>query len=347
MSGVDNAEAEKIEEYKMLPYVPTSLGLVSSLSVLFSIVLPQNTNAETARLEIYAIETLTLTDRQFLLGAKDSKPARIGAELRFPPETARVPAVVLIHGSGGVGANVHAWARELNAMGIAVLILDTFTGRRIAQTIADQSQLSSFSMIVDAYKGLELLSHHPGIDSTRIAVMGFSKGGFAALYSSMKRFQRLWGTPGIEFAAYISFYTRCDAPLLDDEIVSDRPIRVFHGSADDYVPVEPTRRYVDRLKRAGKDVQLTVYEGARHAFDNPLYPSVLSLPDAVLTNSCRREEKQPGNIVNLDTGKTFTWKDACVTRGATVGFDPHAREQAMSAVSDFLRAQWNLTSYNS
>jgi len=121
-------------------------------------------------------------------------------------------------------------------------------------------------------------------------------------------------------------------------------VRIFHGSTDDYVPVEPTRRYADRLKQAGKDVQLTVYEGARHAFDNPLYPSVLSLPDAVLTTNCRREEKQPGDIINLDTGKTFTWKDACVTRGATVGFDRRAREQAMKTVSDFLRSQLNLNS---
>ena len=306
--------------------------------------MPQIITANTARLEIYSIETLTLTDHQFLCGAEDGAPARIGAELRLPPGTASVPAVVLIHGSGGVGANVDGWAQALNALGIAALILDTFTGRGISQTITDQSQLSSFSMIVDAYKALELLSRHPRIDRARIAVMGFSKGGFASLYSSMKRFQRLWCAPAIDFAAYISFYTRCDALLLDDEIVSDRPIRIFHGSADDYVPVEPTRRYVERLRRAGKDAQLTVYEGARHAFDNPLYPSVLPLPDAVSTSSCRREEKQPGNIVNLDTGKTFTWKDGCVTRGATVGFDPHARDQAMSVVSDFLRAQWNLTS---
>ena len=328
----------------MLHHYVISVAGTVLLSLFFSIVLPQITSADTARLEIYSIETLTLTDQQFLLGAKDGTPARIGAELRLPAGTGRVPAVVLIHGSGGVGANVDAWAQALNAMGIAALILDTFTGRGISQTITDQSQLSSFSMIVDAYKGLELLSRHPRIDPTRIAVMGFSKGGFASLYSSMKRFQRLWGTPGLEFAAYISFYTRCDAPLLEDENVSDRPIRLFHGSADDYVPVEPTRRYVDRLKHAGKDIQLTVYDGARHAFDNPLYPSVLSLPDAVLTSNCRREEKQPGNIINLDTGKTFTWKDACVTRGATVGFDPHARDQAMKAVSDFLRAQWSLTS---
>jgi dienelactone hydrolase len=328
----------------MFPHTPTALAWATSLSVLFSAVFRRITNAETARLEIFSIDTLTLTDQQFLLGAKDGTPVRIGAELRLPPGTARIPAVVLIHGSGGVGANVDAWAQALNAMGIAAFILDSFTGRGICQTITDQTQLSSFSMIVDAYKGLGLLSRHPRIDPTRIAVLGFSKGGFASLYSSMKRFQRLWGTPGIEFAAYISFYPRCDAPLLDDEIVSDRPIRLFHGSADDYVPVEPTRRYVDRLKRAGKDVQLIVYEGARHAFDNPLYPSVLSLPDAVLTTNCRRAEKQPGNIINLDTRQTFTWKDACVTRGATVGFDPRAREQAIKTVSDFLRAQWNLNS---
>jgi dipeptidyl aminopeptidase/acylaminoacyl peptidase len=61
-------------------------------------------------------------------------------------------------------------------------------------------------------------------------------------------------------------------PLPEDKNVSDRSIRLFHGSADDYVPVEPTRRYVDRLNRAGKDVPLTVYEGARHAFDNPSNP---------------------------------------------------------------------------
>jgi dienelactone hydrolase len=326
----------------MFLHSPTSLSWATSLPVLLSVVLPRITNADTARLEIYSIETLNLTDQQFLLGVKDGTPARIGAELRLPPGTARIPAVVLIHGSGGVGANVDGWAQALNAMGIAALILDTFTGRGISQTITDQSQLSSFSMIVDAYKGLELLSRHPRIDPARIAIMGFSKGGFAALYSSMRRFQHLWGTPGIEFAAYIVFYTRCDAPLLDDEIVSDRPIRVFHGSADDYVPVEPTRCYVDRLKCAGKDVQLIVYEGARHAFDNPLYPPVLSLPDGVVTTNCRKEEKQPGDIINLDTGTTFSWKDACVTRGATVGFDPHARERAVKTVSDLLRAQWNL-----
>ncbi len=326
----------------MLLHHPLSTALVLSLAVLLSTALPQILGAQTARIEIYSLETLTLTDKQFLLGAKDGKPARIGAELRLPPGTARVPAVVLIHGSGGVGANVDGWARELNSSGVAVLVLDTFTGRGITETISDQSRLPSFSMIVDAYKALELLSSHPRIDSSRIAVMGFSKGGFAAMYASMKRFQRLWGPPGLEFAAYIPFYARCDTPFLEDENVSDHPIRFFHGAADDYVPVEPTRQYVDRLRRAGKDVKLTVYEAARHSFDNPLNPPVLFHPEAILAGNCRRAEKQPGEIINLDTGKPFSWSDACVTRGANVGYNPQALMEASKEVKEFLGSLWKL-----
>jgi dienelactone hydrolase len=58
--------------------------------------------------------------------------------------------------------------------------------------------------------------------------------------------------------------------ILEDEIVGDGAIRLFHGSPDDYVPVEPTRHYVDRLKRTGKGVQLTAYEGAHHASTIPV-----------------------------------------------------------------------------
>jgi len=62
----------------------------------------------------------------------------------------------------------------------------------------------------------------------------------------------------------------------------------------------------------------------------------------MVANNCRREEKQPGNVINLDTGKTFSWNDSCVKHGATVGYDPRALEEAIKAVKDFLRTQWKL-----
>jgi dienelactone hydrolase len=291
---------------------------------------------KTARIEIHSIETVTVTDKQFLTGAKNGIPVSIGGELRLPAGPSRVPAVVLVHGSGGVGANVDRWAQVLNEIDVAALLLDCFTGRGIAQTITDQSQLASLAMIMDSYRALDLLSTHARIDASRIAVMGFSKGGFAALYASLDRFRRMHGPVGVEFAAYIPFYPSCSTTFLDDEQVSDRPIRVFHGSADDYVSVEPCRSYVERLRGAGKDVQLTEYAGARHAFDNPLYTKPLSLPDAVIIKQCLRKERPGGEIVNLETGQPFTWSDACVIRGATVGYDPIATAEAIKAVKAFL-----------
>jgi len=111
--------------------------------------------------------------------------------------------VVLVHGSAGAGAGEVQWSQELNQIGVATFLMDCFTGRGIVQTITDQSQLGHLAMIVDAYRALELLSKHAQIDASRIAVMGFSKGGFVALYSSMRRFQRVYGPASSEFAAYI------------------------------------------------------------------------------------------------------------------------------------------------
>jgi len=69
----------------------------------------------------------------------------------------------------------------LNELGVAALAVDSFAGRGIVSTNTDQTQLDRLSMVVDAYRALELLAKHPRIDPTRIAVMGFSRGGQSAL----------------------------------------------------------------------------------------------------------------------------------------------------------------------
>jgi dienelactone hydrolase len=302
---------------------------------LLQIPMTQPAAAQTAHIEIHPINTLTLSDHQFLTGSKRAKAAVIAGELRVPVGPGPFPAVILIHGSGGVGGNVDRWSHEFNAMGIAAFAVDSFTGRGITSTIPDQSQLGSLAMIYDAYRALELLSKNPRIDKSRIALMGFSKGGFATLYASMKRFQGYYAPAGVQFAAYLPFYPRCDISLLEDEQLVERPIRLFHGEADDWVPVEPTRHYVERLRQAGYDVQLTTYPDTRHAFDNPVYPPVFSFSDAELSTKCRLAERG-GYIMNLDTGKPFTHKDACITRGATVGYHAQSATQALQSVKAFL-----------
>jgi dienelactone hydrolase len=295
------------------------------------------------RTEIHPIATQTLSGADFLNGKQDAPRAMIGGELRIPTfGNNRLPAVVLVHGSGGVGSNVVEWAAELNRLGVAVFILDTFTGRGITSTVADQTLLSSLAMLYDSYRALELLAKHPRIDPERIAIMGFSKGAVAALYSSMTRFHEFYGPKGVQFAAHLAFYAPCNVAYIDDTKLAAKPIRLFHGIADDYVPVAPCRDYAARLKRAGVDVVLHEYPDAHHGFDASALRAPVRLAQAITARKCRLAEEPRAALINSDTGKPFDMGDSCLERGTTVAHNAEATASARRDVGAFLKALFKL-----
>jgi dienelactone hydrolase len=134
----------------------------------------------------------------------------------------------------------------------------------------NQALLGRLNLILDIYRALEILAKHPRVDPARIALMGFSRGGQATLYASLKRFHQLWNRSGVEFAAYLPFYPDCMTTFRSETDVVDRPIRIFGGALDDYNPIAVCKPYVTRLRAAGRDVELTEYPNAPHSFDNPL-----------------------------------------------------------------------------
>src|SRR5262245_30669919 len=277
------------------------------------------------------LQTTTPTIPEFLQGVRSAATSLIWGDLELPSGQAeRIPAVVLVHGSGGVTPREDRWADELSRAGAATFVLDSFTGRGITFTAADQSQLSSLAMAGDAYRALELLATHPRIDPSRIAVMGFSKGGVVALYSAMTRFQRLHGPAGVRFALHIPFYAGCVYAFVGDEAVTDRPIRLFHGTADDLAPIAPCRAYIERLQKAGADAQITEYAGASHQFDRPGPPR--RNPNEQNFSHCFLEERPEGQLVSRDTGQPLSLTDPCVVRGGSFGFDPAAYAAALRAV---------------
>ena len=307
------------------------LGAVFSTSSVY---------AQIARLELHAFQTQTPTEQEFLTGKKDAEPAMISGELRIPRAgTDRLPAVVLLHGSGGLSSLQDNWAREFSTIPVATFIVDSFTGRGVTGTQNDQDQLSRWVMIGDAYRALELLAKHPRIDSARVVVMGFSRGGGAAHYSALKRFAAMHGPAGgFGFAGYIGLYPTCNRVFIDGLDVAEKPIRIFHGAADDYVPAAGCRGYVERLQKAGKDITLTEYPGAHHVFDNPALKSPVKLPQAQTTRRCPLLEEAPdGRIVNSQTKQPFTYaSDPCVERGTTVAYDPQAHAEVVKAIKEFL-----------
>ena len=296
-----------------------------------------------ARTELHSIPSVTISDEQFLKGDSAGKPVVVSGVLRIAQGAGRLPAVVLIHGSGGMGPNIDFWSRELNAMGISTFALDGFTGRGFASVNTDQALLGRLNMIVDAYGMLDVLAKHPRVDASRIVLMGFSRGGQAALFAAMKRSHELWNKSGAEFAAYVPFYPDCMTTYRADTEVVARPIRIYHGTPDDYNPVAPCKAYVTRLTAAKRDVKLTEYANAPHGFDNPLgSPTPSVAKDAQTVRRCAIREDAAGKLINAATGQPFTYKDACVERNPHVGYDLAAAAGARQEVGAFLTTLFKL-----
>src|SRR5258708_636091 len=94
-----------------------------------------------ARIELHPIQTLTLSDQQFLTGDSNSTPVTLGGEFRIAQGSGRLPVVVLMHGSGGIGPNVDFWANKLNGIGVSTFIIDGFSGRGLTAVNTNQALL--------------------------------------------------------------------------------------------------------------------------------------------------------------------------------------------------------------
>src|SRR3954467_921362 len=100
-------------------------SIVRAISTAALAVAPALCLAQIVRLEVYPIQSVTMTDQEFLNGRKDAKPVMLAGQLKIPrPGSERLPAVVLLHGWGGVGANLLDWENDLNQRGIATFVLD-------------------------------------------------------------------------------------------------------------------------------------------------------------------------------------------------------------------------------
>jgi dienelactone hydrolase len=292
-----------------------------------------------SRTELYAIPSVTISDQQFLTGDANGKPVTVAGEFRVAQGAGRLPVVVMMHGSGGVNGTSEAWVHQFNSMGISTFVIDGFSGRGITATSTNQALLGRLNLIVDIYHALDILAKHPRVDPNRIVLMGFSRGGQAALYASESRFQKLWNKSGLQFAAYIPFYPDCSTTYVDDTEIVDRPIRIFHGTPDDYNPVASCKAFVERLKEAKRDVVLTEYADSPHGFDSGLLGVNTNYvaAGAQSVRHCHIKEGEGGLLMNADTQAPFSYKDECVELGPHVGGNPDTAEDARKAVVEFLQ----------
>src|SRR5438093_12222619 len=78
-----------------------------------------------ARVELHPMQTLTLSDEQFLSGdTAGGKPVTVSGQLRIAQGSGRLPIVVLVHGSFGMSANIELWTNELGDLEISTFAID-------------------------------------------------------------------------------------------------------------------------------------------------------------------------------------------------------------------------------
>ena len=259
-------------------------------------------------LEFESIPVITVKD--FLNGNVPEKTQTIWGTLNFPANASdkNVPVVVVLHGGGGIHDSEERWLSIFNSMGLATFMVDSNYPRRkckktFKKAIPNCNDVhKGITRIVDARRALELLSKHPRIDPARIGCIGSSLGGVGCLYQSVKRFQKMWGAPGLEFAASVPMYPVCNFKYVEDDEMSNEPIRIHIGDLDQYGSAESCVKYVERLHLKGKDITITVYPGVHHAFDAKITgkdgPMTTFKQKGHFFSQCNFEENTDSSVLN-------------------------------------------------
>jgi dienelactone hydrolase len=146
----------------------------------------------------------------------------------------------------------------------AVVVLHGCSGFSSAGSLQLADQLKDWGYVALTVDALRYLSQQSFVAPERVAVLGNSMGGYAALYAvdrdlmaqHFRRFKE-------RFRAAIAYYPSCGIPAT----IMTAPALILIGTADDWTPAERCREMVAHARPESAPIALTVYPGAYHGFN--------------------------------------------------------------------------------
>jgi carboxymethylenebutenolidase len=211
------------------------------------------------------------------------------------------PAIVMLHGRGGpyssnvnedctfVGAGTaspcnantlskrHAmWGEYWSARGYLALLPDSFGPRgkaygfgRFTHGDPDRADVNETDVRpLDAEGALAFLRGRRDVVAGQIYLQGWSNGGSTALNVMIRQGSQQGNQAGYRGA--LVFYPGCgQTAMLASTISTTTPIAMFLGADDEEVSPALCQRVADRSRQAGSPIDVTVYPGATHDFDEP------------------------------------------------------------------------------
>jgi dienelactone hydrolase len=268
-----------------------------------------------------------------------------------------VPAMVLLHGSGGINPGRELpMGRLLADHGIAAFVIDYYLPRGVGdQTNYMLRVVTEFDAVADAYGALRMLSTHPGIDPERIGVMGFSYGGMAVRIAMDERVRRGFVPELSGFSAFIDVYGPCFQDL-GTTATNGASLLTLRGTDDASNDLAACRDREDEVRALGAPVEAHVYEGAGHAWDHDA-PRAL-VEDAPYLSGCTLRYDERGHsfvndravadmpvetpraervLMRLASGDVML---ECVKSGYVIGRDDATRARAEAHILGFLGRVW-------
>ena len=255
------------------------------------------------------------------LDAPGGTPVVLDGHWFAAPGTAPAPAMVLLHGCGGafdsrgrLGERYTGMAARLNAMGVHVLVTDSFGPRQEKQICTQrtgQRRIDQSHRRRDALGALQWLAARPDVDAAQLGLLGWSNGGSTVLAALNLRHREVAAAP-VRPSLAVAFYPGCEAER-DRGFEPSAPLLMQLGEADDWTPAGPCKAMA-AAARQGPLPRWDAYEGAHHGFDG--------------TAPVRHRADVPGGVRP--------------GQGVHVGANPAAREASTVRLASFIRETWRL-----